>query len=406
MQNNLSHRRHEACCQRDRDYKSPVHCLFLSCIGKSSLASGNRQFGGLGPLYKVWQKPAVGLACRTLRSLFERVFIWSFAVLGVPLAAQSTQGVILGRVIDSVTGRPLSSASIACTNEATTATSFAKADSSGYYNSGSLSPGRYRITVTAPEYQTQQARALELPVSGREHLDFRLRPLYDVWEAGQYHSWLLPESEQVLGYYGPDVDTSRVAVFNANRGQVTPLEISLSDVVSQQAIENLPLVGRDVYTMILLLPGVTSDTATARGLGFSVDGQRPSSSNYLLDGVENNNLLVTGPQGAVTPEFVQEYRISTANYSAEYGRTSGFIANAVTHGGTNQWHGAGFLFGETQYLNANGFQENAQGFARPTFTQLLPGVTLAGPIWRNRLFFFAGFETLRSHGREDRKSVV
>jgi hypothetical protein len=73
-------------------------------------------------------------------------------------------------------------------------------------------------------------------------------------------------------------------------------------------------------TLLLLLPQVTSDTATARGLGFSVDGQRPSSSNYLLDGVENNNLVVTGP---------------TANYSAEYGRASGFIANAITHSGSS-----------------------------------------------------------------------
>ena len=82
--------------------------------------------------------------------------------------------------------------------------------------------------------------------------------------------------------------------------------------------------------MLLLLPDVTSDAATARGLGFSVNGQRPSSSNYLLDGTENNNLLVTGPLSAAVPEFIQEYRVSTSDYSAEYGRTSGFVANAIT----------------------------------------------------------------------------
>ncbi len=326
---------------------------------------------------------------------------WIFALIGGSLSGQTTQGIVLGRIVDSATGLPIPAVSVTCTNESTAAAFSTNGDSGGSYAIGSLSPGRYRITVSAPQYQSQHARAVEIPVAGRLELNFRLRPLYDVWEAGQYRSWLLPESQQVLGYYGPDVDTSRVAVFNANRGLISPLDISLSDVVSANYIENLPLAGRDVYTLLLLLPGVTSDTATARGLGFSVDGQRPSSSNYLLDGVENNNLLVTGPAGAVTPEFIEEYRVSTANYSAEYGRTSGFVANAITHSGTNLWHGAGFVFGESQVLNANGFQENAQGISRPTFTQILPGATVAGPILRNRLFLFGGFETLRSHGRND-----
>jgi hypothetical protein len=323
-----------------------------------------------------------------------------FLLLGLPCGAQTTQGIILGRITDSVTGRPIA-ASVLCLNEATTASVAATADISGNYAVGSLSPGRYRVTISAPQYQSQQARSLDLPVSGRVELNFRLRPLSDVWEAGQYRSWRLPESQQTLGYYGPDVDTSRVAIFNANQGYVTPLDVSLSDVISPIEIENLPLIGRDVYTMLLLIPGVTSDTATARGLGFSVDGQRPSSSNYLLDGVENNNLLVTGPLSAATPEFVQEYRISTANYSAEYGRTSGFIANAITHSGTNQWHGSAFAFGETKLLNANGFQENAQGFDRPAFTEIQPGAVISGPLLRNRLFLFGGFETLLSHGSGD-----
>ena len=323
------------------------------------------------------------------------------ALAGGALRAQTTQGVILGSVVDSLTGRPVTSTKVVCQNEATAAVSYTAGVPTGAYATGSLSPGLYRLTISAPNYQTQQARLIEVPVAGRVELNFRLRPLYDVWESGQYRSWMVPESQQVLGYYGPDVDTSRVAVFNANRGLVSPLEVSMSYVVSPLEIENLPLVGRDVYTMLLLLPGVTSDTATARGLGFSVNGQRPSSSNYLLDGVENNNLLVTGPSSAAVPEFVAEYRVSTANYSAEYGRTSGFIANAIIHSGTNQWHGSTFLFGETQYLNANGFQENAQGFARPTFTQLLPGFTVAGPAVKNKLFVFGGFETLRTHGRDD-----
>ena len=107
----------------------------------------------------------------------------------------------------------------------------------------------------------------------------------------------------------------------------------MSYVVDPDQIGDLPLQGRDVYTMLVSLPGVTADNGTARGLGISVAGARPSSSNYLLDGVENNNYLVTGPLSPVAPEAIQEYRISTNNYSAEYGRTGGFMANAVTRAG-------------------------------------------------------------------------
>jgi Carboxypeptidase regulatory-like domain/TonB-dependent Receptor Plug Domain/TonB dependent receptor len=323
----------------------------------------------------------------------------SVAVLFPFAKCQTTQGVILGRITDAVTGSPIPFASVSCANQLTTLISPAHVDAQGNYAIASLSPGTYTVTVHAAQYQDQQARALELPVAGRVELIFRVRPLYDVWEAGQFRSWVLPESQQALGFYGPDVDTSRVAVFNANRGLITPLDNSRSDVVAATDIQNLPLVGRDVYTMLLLLPGVTSDTATARGLGFSVNGQRPSSSNYLLDGIENNNLLVTGPLSAVIPEFVQEYRVSTTNYSAEYGRTSGFVANAVTRTATNQWHGGAFFYSETDRLNANGFQENTQGIRRAPFTQIQPGLVVSGPLIHKRLFLFAGFQTLRSHGR-------
>ena len=97
----------------------------------------------------------------------------------------------------------------------------------------------------------------------------------------------------------------------------------MSYVIDPAQIGDLPLQGRDVYTMLVSLPGVTADQRhRARARASAWRAARPSSSNYLLDGVENNNYLVTGPLNPVAPEAVQEYRISTNNYSAEYGRTS------------------------------------------------------------------------------------
>ena len=154
-------------------------------------------------------------------------------------------------------------ATVTCTNEITGQAVFAIAEAQGF-TVPSLSPGRYRIRVSAPDYQSQEARALELPVAARFELNFRLRPLSDVWERRQFRSMVLPGSQQALGFYGPDVDTSRSVVFDPNRGLVTPLDNSLSEVVSNVDIDNLPLLGRDLYTMLLLLPDVTSDSATFR----------------------------------------------------------------------------------------------------------------------------------------------
>ena len=319
---------------------------------------------------------------------------------------QTTQGIVIGRIADSVTGLAIPFASVICIREETASRFQTKTDTNGRYAVPTLSPGRYTITVEAPNYQAQQARALILPVAGRIELNFRMRPLYDLWEAGQYRSWLTPESKQALGFYGPDVDSSRIAVFNASDRSTSLLENSRSDVISQLEIQNLPLTGRDAYTMLLLLPGVTADTATARGLGLSVNGQRPTSANFLLDGVQNNNQLVTGPLSATAPEFIQEYRISTTNYSSEYGRTSGFVANAVTRSGTNTWHADVFSYFKNRDLDANGFQENANGIARAPLKEWEPGLLVGGPAIKRRLFAFGGFTTRRFTGQADPQTFV
>jgi tetratricopeptide (TPR) repeat protein len=149
-------------------------------------------------------------------------------------------------------------------------------------------------------------------------------------------------------------------------------------------------LGRDVYTAIVREPGVTSDTSTARGIGVVVNGQRPSSSNFLLDGSENNNSLLSGPLLTIPPEAVQEFRFSTGNFSAEYGRTSGFVVNAVTRSGGTRWHGIGYLDFNGGALNANDFQRNAAALGRLPFHQEYFGVEAGGPApLRKRWLFLA-----------------
>jgi hypothetical protein len=174
-----------------------------------------------------------------------------------------------------------------------------------------LPPGQYRIHVTAAAYQPQDLQDLTLPVAARVDIDFRLRPLSDVWESGRYHSLFFPESAAVVTFFGPDVDPTRLGSFEPPRTTAGTLEAGVSAVIDPAEVRDLPLAGRDVYSTLVTEAGVTSDLSTARGLGLSIGGQRPTSSNFMLDGVENNNYLVTGPLMTVAPEAVQEYRVST-----------------------------------------------------------------------------------------------
>jgi len=318
----------------------------------------------------------------------------------LPVLAQTTQGVISGRLVNSVTGRPIAAANIAFASGTSTSAGNAISDANGYYALPLLSPGTYRVRATALNFQAQEVQELELAVASRIDLSFRLRPLSDVWESGQTNSVFLPGSRTIVTFFGPDVDASRTGSFEANKGRRAPLETTVSNVIRSSDIADLPLAGRDVYTMLVTQPGVSSDGATARGLGLAANGQRPSASNFLLDGLENNNYLLTGPLVTVAPQAIQEYRVSTNNYSAEYGRTSGYVANAITRSGANQFHGTGYLFLKNEVFNANGFQANLLGQKRAPYKESQPGFWVGGPIRSNRLFFSSAYEHFRSRGQQ------
>jgi hypothetical protein len=308
------------------------------------------------------------------------------------VSAQTTQGLIAGRIINSVTGRPVSGATVVWNSTTLAASGTQRSDEAGYYFLPLLSAGTYTLRTDADTFQSQELQELELPVAGLVDLEFRLRPLNDVWEAGQYRSVFLPGTKTVVTFFGPDVDTSRSGSFSAQQGERAVLDTSQSYVIDPNEIANLPLEGNDVFSMLVSLPGVTSDTSTGRGLGVSVAGARPSASNYMLDGVSNNNYLVTGPLNPVSPEAIQEYRISTNNYSAEYGRTAGFVANAVTRAGNNDFHVNAYWYLKNAAFNAADFADNLNGYGRLKDNENRPGFQVGGPVRRNRVFFSSALE--------------
>jgi hypothetical protein len=336
----------------------------------------------------------------TMNRLPMNRFVLAVLFVAASAWAQTTQGVISGRLVNSVTGRPIASANVSFASDTSTSAGSSNSDADGYYALPLLSPGTYRVRATAMGFQAQEVQELELTVASRIDLSFRLRPLSDVWESGQTNSVFLPGSKTIVTFFGPDVDASRTGSFEANKGQRVPLETTVSSVIRASDIADLPLAGRDAYTMLVTQPGVTSDGATARGLGLAANGQRPSASNFMLDGLENNNYLITGPLVTVAPQAIQEYRVSTNNYSAEYGRTSGYLANAITRSGANRFHGTAYLFLKNEILNANGFQQNLAGQKRAPYKESQPGFWLGGPIRKDRLFFSSAYENFRSRGQQ------
>ncbi len=315
-------------------------------------------------------------------------------------AAQSTQALISGRITNALSGAPVDSGTLICTGAATNTVISTTTDREGFYTVPLLPPGAYEIEVNAPGFQAKAQFEIPLGVASSLELDFALRPLVNIQEPILPRAILLPGGKSLLNFYGPDVDPNFWTTYSANAGEPGKLEASISDAVQPADIQQLPLEGNNIYSILLFEPGTTASNATSRSLGISANGQRPSSSSFLLDGVEANFYLVSGPLLAVAPEAVQEYRLSTNNYSAEYGGAAGYIANAVTRAGGPAWHGQAYFNLENGILNANGFQDNAQGFTRRPSREDRAGFFAGGPVVRDRLFIGLSTEYLRTRDFE------
>ena len=312
---------------------------------------------------------------------------------------QSTQALVVGRLTDTLTGLPVAGADVSYAGAGQLAGQ-TRSGASGFYALPRLSPGLYRIRVAHPGYQAREAHEIELPVAGTVELDFRLHPLSEMPEVRSYRSMIFPDRDVVLPFYGPDIEI-RTGTIEAPRPSAGAMESTVSDAIDPRRLRDLPFAGRDVYTMLVTLPGVSVDSATSRSLGLSVNGQRPSSANFLLDGVEANNYLTGGPLFAATPESMQEYRISLSNFSAEYGGPSGAIANAVTLAGGESWHGIAYWNQKNEALNSNDFQNNRQGLPRSPLKEAQFGYRAGGPLRRGAVFLSSTFERLRSRGRAE-----
>jgi hypothetical protein len=289
------------------------------------------------------------------------------------LPAQSPDASVRGLVTDSE-GRALAGAKVNALHLDTALTREAIADSHGEYSFATLPRGRYNFRAEMPGFQTIEKRGIELSVGDKQEVPFFLSSVKGSTAAAE----LMKSMPQAPGL------------------AVETIASSVSVVVDENKILNLPLASRNIYSLFLLQPGVTSQGAIVRrGLSFSVHGQRVSGSNYLLDGIDNNNIILTGPVAVASAEAVQEFRMVNSSFSAENGRATSFVAQVVTKAGSNRFHGGLFEFFSHDKLSANTFQNNASRLPKSALRHNQFGYSLDGPIVRNRTFFLSALESSR-----------
>ena len=302
----------------------------------------------------------------------QRALIVLFAGL-LPLAAQSPEVSVRGLVTD-LEGRALAGAKVNAVHLETALTRQALADSHGEYSFAALPRGRYNFRAEMPGYEAVEKQGIELSVGDKQEIRFTL--------------------SSATG--STAVAELLTSVPRAPVLAVETIASSVSVVVDENKILNLPLASRNIYSLFLLQPGVTSQGAIVRrGLSFSVHGQRVSGSNYLLDGIDNNNIILTGPVAGTSAEAVQEFRMVNSSFSAENGRATSFVAQVVTKAGSNRFHGGLFEFFSHDKLSANTFQNNASAIPKSPFRHNQFGYSLDGPIVKNRTFFLSVLESSR-----------
>ena len=311
-------------------------------------------------------------------SLFALVLIYG-ATAHLPAGAQVAGGTISGTVVDS-SGRVIPGAQISIMNVDTGVSRSAATNEEGLYTAPNLLPGSYELKFSAPGFKTEVRSGIVLTVGAAAVLDLTMQ-------------------------VGTAIETLQVT------GEVPDVQLASSDisaVVNATTVRELPLNGRSWTDLAELQPGVnaiqTQPTFAAgtdrgnRGFGqqLTISGARPQQNNYRLDGVSLNDYANGAPGsvlgGNLGVDAIQEFSVLTSNYSAEYGKTSGGVVNAITRSGTNQFHGSVYEFLRNSALDARNYFD---GDKIPPFKRNQFGGAVGGPIIKNHTFFFADYEGIR-----------
>jgi hypothetical protein len=313
------------------------------------------------------------------RQTASRPLLFAIAVAFLcltPLSAQDYRATISGLVTDT-SGSVVPGADITGTNVASGVASATKTDAKGYYTIPYLTPGQYDITVASTGFKRLLRKGIVVQVA--DHLDVPL-----VLEVGEVRATVEVSDTQSL------VNTE-----SGDRGSVFDLT----------NVQNLPLNGRQSYQLMVLTPGLTFNVTNFTVSGGNTGTRGWDNTNaYRINGSrQGNQFLLNGApisidgtwQVSPNVEAIQEFKVMTTAYDAQYGRTWGGTINTTIKAGSNQWHGSGFDYFRNSALDANDTEDNAAGNPRGKHIVNDFGGVIGGPIRKNKDFFFFGEESWR-----------
>jgi outer membrane receptor protein involved in Fe transport len=288
----------------------------------------------------------------------------AFLLIVTVAHSQLTGGTILGAVTDE-SGAAVTGAKVTATNVDTGFTRTTTADNAGNYQFVNMPLGRYQIRAEAASFSSAVRGPVDLIVDQKLRSDFRLK-VGSVSETVE-----VPGTETLLVTDQHDV----------------------SQIVQEREIKQLPLNGRDFFSLMLLSNGI-QDTSTDQGgattnVTFSVNGMRPESNSVTLDGIEMSSIRESDVDLRPNLDAISEFKVLTSAYSAEYGHTAGGVISIQSKAGTNNYHGSAFEFLRNEALNARNYFIN--GTKQP-LKQNMFGGTLGGPIVRGKTFFFLDYQ--------------
>src|SRR5882762_11208368 len=310
------------------------------------------------------------------RLLVATVACLALMLLGAGSAmAQVDTGSILGTVSDTSGGR-INGATVTLTNEGTNAAVSSTTGDDGGYKFTPVRIGTYKITVTQQGFTTTTSHGIVVNVGENVVANFSLKP----------------------GSVSETVEVSTSAPVLQSQ------DASVGQVIDSKSVNDLPLNGRNFTFLAQLSAGVNTPQADTRGNAatgaFAANGNRPAQNNYLLDGIDNNSDTVdflNGTNYIVLPpvDAVDEFKIQTSGFSAEYGRSGAAVLNATIKSGTNEFHGAAWEFFRNDKLDAADYFENAGGIKKGALRQNQFGVAAGGPVIKNKIFIFGDYEGFR-----------
>ncbi len=307
-----------------------------------------------------------------MQRLVGLLFVF-FALSAAPIVAQEASGRVLGVVTDP-SGSLVPNAKVTVTNVETGISSDTVTKEDGSYQVLLLPVGSYQVAAEAQGFRRSVTPTQKLEINQSLKIDVRL-------EVG--------------------ATTETVQVESTASG-VETVVATLGSVVSGSQISEAPLDGRNVMDLATLLPGVIPASDGGAAAHFNIAGSRGDSVTFLLDGGVNNDLLSNDFVLNPNPDAVEEFRVLTSNYAAEYGRNGGGIVSVVTKSGTNEFHGAMFEYVRNDAFNANSFFNNQQGIQKDILKRNQFGAEVGGPVWipkvfngKNRLFFMVAWQSQR-----------